>query len=77
MTGEMTWFLIDAKEQIQVFTSQRDIDMSLKPQITEDYLHKIDQNKVRPIEVQRDLLPFPWILAIGLAAHGAFAPKSI
>ena len=69
MTSDMTWFLIDAKEQIQVFTSQRDIDMSLKPQITEDYLHKIDQNKVRPIEVQRDLIPLPWILAIGLVVQ--------
>ena len=43
--------------------------MSLKPQITEDYLHKIDQNKVRPIEVQRDLIPLPWILAIGLVVQ--------
>ena len=42
MAQAMTWYLIDAKEQIQVFTSQRDIDMSLKPQIEEDYLHKID-----------------------------------
>ena len=76
MTSDMTWFLIDAKEQIQVFTSQRDIDMSLKPQITEDYLHKIDQNKVRPIEVQRDLIPLPWILAIGLVVQQAMAPES-
>ena len=58
-----------------MFTSQRDIDMSSKPQITEDYLHKIDQNKVRPIDVKRDLIPLPWVIGIGLAIQNLMAPE--
>jgi len=39
------WYLTDIKTGIQVFASERGIDLTIRKVITEEYLEKIKENK--------------------------------
>ena len=38
-------------------------------------MNKIDQSKVSPVEIPRDLLPLPWIIGIGFGVQSVLAPE--
>ena len=62
-----TWYLIDSKHSLQAFATVREIDLSSRRLVREEYLEKIIQNKVMPVSPARNFLPPGVILGLSVA----------
>ena len=54
-----------------MFASERDVDFSLRPLITQEYLLKIQENKVAPVAIPRNMAPAYIVVSLGMIGLAA------
>lgn len=61
---------------VQAFTSERAIDLTVKRGIREEYLSKIKENKMEPVNPPRNIMPPYIILSAGFISLQFVMPES-